>query len=168
MKLSSELRSSLAMVAGTAADARDPWWIIGSAAVALHGADAGEVHDIDLLMSANDAAFALRQVGGVARSGVPSKQFRSDVFGTWEKPPVRVEIFGGFSVATDEGWSPMLPASRVMIHLGGAELFVPSADELVRLLMSFGRPKDLSRADALRTATLRNSPTGGEPSGLAK
>jgi hypothetical protein len=32
------------MIAAAAADAAGPWWIIGNAAVVLHGADAAQVY----------------------------------------------------------------------------------------------------------------------------
>ena len=38
MDLSPDLEETLAEVGDLAADASEPWWIIGSAAVALHGA----------------------------------------------------------------------------------------------------------------------------------
>ena len=147
--MSPDLRASLAMMAEAASEARDPWWIIGSAAVALHGADPGDVHDVDLLMSVTDAADALRLVGGLADEGEPSMKFRSDVFGIWRAPPIPVEIFGGFSVASAGSWTTVVPATRQSVRLDGIELFVPSADELVQLLQLFGRPKDLARAAAL-------------------
>ena len=147
--MSPDLRGSLAMVAEAAAQARDPWWIVGSAAVALHGADPGEVRDIDLLMSVADADTALHRTGGARREGEPSAKFRSEVFGIWRAPPIPVEIFGGFNVASGGSWTPVIPVSRQSVKMDGIDLFVPSADELVQLLQLFERPKDLARAEAL-------------------
>ena len=59
--LTPSLRQSLAMLAGAVADAADDWWIIGSSAVALHGANVQRVRDVDLLMSANDAERLLQE-----------------------------------------------------------------------------------------------------------
>ena len=66
--LTPSLRHSLAMLAGAVADAADDWWIIGSSAVALHGANVQRVRDVDLLMSANDAERLLRRVGSRTRT----------------------------------------------------------------------------------------------------
>jgi hypothetical protein len=51
--------AALADVAQLLRPARHPWWIIGSGAVVLHGADAGDVHDIDVLIDRADAAAVL-------------------------------------------------------------------------------------------------------------
>src|SRR4051812_43248015 len=100
------------MLAGAIADAADPWWIIGSAAVTLHGAKVPNVRDVDLLMSAADAERALGRLGAQTGATKPSLRFRSEVFGTWNEPPLPVEIMGGFSVATPAGWRPVVPETR--------------------------------------------------------
>lgn len=137
------------MVAGLVAEASDDWWIIGSAAVALHGFDVATVRDVDLLMSARDAEAFLKRVGGHEPAGKPSTKFRSDVFGTWTAPPLPVEVMGGFSLSTSNGWRPVWPESRERKTIGEHALFVPSVPELKAMLLSFGRPKDLERARLL-------------------
>jgi hypothetical protein len=151
MAMTSGLTQTLLMISEAAAQAEDPWWIIGSAAVALHGADVPDVRDVDLLMSVRDANRTLRGLGSEERAGEPSSQFRSDVFGVWQAPPVPVEIMGGFRLATESGWVAVSPATRRAIMVDGRALFVPSAVELGEILISFGRPKDLER---LRLLTL--------------
>jgi len=145
-----ELARTLAMVAEGAADAADPWWIIGSTAVLLHGGDVGRVKDVDLMMSAEDADAFLRRAGVTKRGGEVSDRFRSRVFGTWASPPVPVEVFGGFEVAQGGVWRPVTFETREPVRASGAQVFVPSAQELIRLLHSFGRPKDLDRARLLQ------------------
>lgn len=137
------------MVANAAADARDPWWIIGSAAVVLHGGDLPHVRDVDLLMSARDAEAFLRRARVEGRRGTGDDRFRSQVFGTWTRPPLPVEAFGGFEVAVGGEWRQVALSSRKAVTVGGARIYLPSAEELVRLLRSFGRPKDLERAKIL-------------------
>ncbi len=146
-----ELRQSLEQAAALGAEASEPWWVIGSAAVLLHGGDVGRVKDIDLMMSARDAESFLRRAGVEPKRGKASDRFRSTVFGTWSKPPVPVEVFGGFELVTDGGWRSVVLTSRQAISVGHSRVFVPSADELVRLLHGFGRPKDLERARLLES-----------------
>jgi hypothetical protein len=141
-----ELRQSLERTAALVAEASDPWWIIGSAAVLLHGGDVGGVKDIDLMMSSRDAESFLRRAGVEPRCGKASDRFRSTVFGTWSGPPVPVEVFGGFELATGGRWRPVVLTTRQAVSIGHSSVFVPSAAELARLLQSFGRPKDLERA----------------------
>jgi len=55
MTVSPALSASLNAIGNVMAGADDPWWIIASAAVALHGADPGHVADVDVLLSIRDA-----------------------------------------------------------------------------------------------------------------
>ena len=150
MTMTAALADTLAMVAETGSIASDPWWIIGSAAVVLHGGDVRNVKDVDLMMSARDGDAFLKRVGGMRREADASDRFKSRVFGSWSDPPIPVEVFGGFSLAADDLWREVSLITRETVRVGGGEVFVPSADELVRLLESFGRSKDLERARLLR------------------
>jgi len=143
------LAETLAMIAQAAVDSADDWWIIGSAAIVLHGRSVAHVKDVDLLMSAADAAAFLERVGVPVRAGPADARFRSLVFGLWREPPIPIEVMGGFSVANDGGWREVALATREPVSVAGASIFVPSAEELVRLLHTFGRPKDFERAQLL-------------------
>jgi hypothetical protein len=150
MAMTAALAETLAMVAQAAADAEDEWWIIGSAAVVLHGGKVPHVKDVDLMMSSRDAESLLRRVGEEPKIGTWSDRFRSDVFGILKKAPVPIEIFGGFRLSVDGKWRELSLLTREAMEVGGARVFVPEAQELVRLLNSFGRSKDLERAKLLR------------------
>ncbi len=143
------LTETLGMLAQAAARAAEPWWIIGSTAVALHGGAVARVKDVDLMMSPGDAEEFLRRVGVQPRRGSGDERFRSAVFGVWTQPPLAVEAFGGFELLSGGAWRPVALSTRQAVTVGGAQLFVPSRDELVRLLKSFGRPKDLERSRLL-------------------
>ena len=145
-----DLSRALVQMVEIAAGSADPWWIIGSAAVLLHGGEVGTVKDIDLMMSERDAEAFLRRARVTARGGGTSDRFRSAVFGTWHEPPVPVEIFGGFELATAGEWRAVTLATREPVTVGGAQVYVPSATELAELLVSFGRSKDIERARLLR------------------
>lgn len=58
-----ELCATLHGVAGAMASFPDGWWIIGSAAVTLHGIDAGPVDDVDLLIERGLANAVLDRLG---------------------------------------------------------------------------------------------------------
>ena len=149
--MGSDLRQSLAMTAEAIAQARDPWWIIGSAAVTLHGAHVPDIKDVDVLMTASDAEQVLRDLGLPSRPPTTSTMFRSSAFGTWSAPPLPVEIMGDLNLATPAGWRPVRPNTREAVTVDGHQLFVPAASELIALLRSFGRPKDLVRIRLLET-----------------
>jgi len=149
MAMTAALAETLSMLAQAVQDAEDDWWLIGSAAVVLHGGQVPLLKDVDLMMSARDAEAVLRRVGGKRGGAEPSERFQSDIFGVWSEPPVPIEIFGGFRLATGGAWREVSFATREPVAVGSAHVFVPSAAELVRLLHSFGRAKDLERAARL-------------------
>ena len=60
MAMDDRLFETLAMVAKVTRVAQSHWWVIGSAAVALHGATQISVGDVDILLSAEDAKAILR------------------------------------------------------------------------------------------------------------
>ncbi len=150
MLMDATLTTSLQAVGAVMATAHDPWWVIASAAVALHGADPGPVSDIDVLLSAGDAGRILPTIGVTALPGDRHPDFRSDVFGRWHGPALSVEFMADFHYRSAAGWVRVQPATRQCIEIAGVALFVPARAELRRLLVAFGRPKDLERARALR------------------
>jgi hypothetical protein len=123
--------------------------VIGSAAMALHGA-AVQVGDIDLLMSRADAARLLELHGRVPAEGSAHDKFRSEVFGRLELSGYTVEVMGGFYVCDGAEWREVMPRSRTAFRVGGAELFAPSVEELIEMCRLFGRPKDAEREQLLR------------------
>ncbi|WP_174286016.1 hypothetical protein [Sphingomonas bacterium] len=137
------VQATLDAVAAAMADEPDDWWIIGSAAVALHGADT-EIADIDVLTS----AAAARRIG--ARLGIepiarPSDRFQSTVFLSLVGWPLSVEVMGDLALAIGGSWLPIRPVTRMRI----GTIYVPSRIELVEILHRFGREKDHMRAVAL-------------------
>ncbi|GAA3708237.1 hypothetical protein GCM10022268_16970 [Sphingomonas cynarae] len=142
------MRATLAMVAQALADTRQPWWIIGSAAVALHGAVV-TVADVDVLLYEDDARTILSALGIVAAAGEGTALFRSAVFGQWTVPPLTVEFMAGFRFHAADGWQAVAPATREQVTVEGHALFVPERAELAAMLRGFGRDKDLVRVKAL-------------------
>ena len=137
------------MTAAAMADAQDPWWVISSAAVALHGVEPITVGDVDLLMSVGDARRLMDKLGVAPIEDGASAMFRSTLFARWETPPLVVEIMAGFHVATGAGWTEVLPRTRVPIIVQGRVVYMPDRVELAEMLRLFGRPKDLERVRLL-------------------
>ena len=147
--LSANLRQTLVMTADALEGAQDPWWVVSSAAVALHGVTPVEVGDVDVLMSVADAQWAMDRLGVVPIEDGASALFRSTLFARWEMPPLVVEIMAGFHVATGSGWTKVLPRTRVPIFVDERVVYVPDRAELAEMLRLFGRPKDLERVRLL-------------------
>jgi hypothetical protein len=134
------LAASLDEIAHAMAATTEPWWIIGSAAVVLHGVDTS-VPDVDVLCGKADAAALLAALGGQVLPADVDPVFRSAVFGRCGGTPLPVEVMAGLTVRG----APVRLATREW--RGGAP--VPSRGELVALLRRFGRAKDLARARSL-------------------
>ena len=143
-------RDALGDVAEALASARDPWWIIGSAAVALHGEDPGTVNDIDVIISPRDfdrleAARILKPVKHRTRDHFNSEKFGRSRVGEYE-----VEYFADLRVLADGEWHLVEFDEAEIVDCQGVELRVPARAELIDLLQLFGREKDLRRAACLR------------------
>lgn len=126
-------------------DAGAEWWIIGSAAVALHGVDPGPIGDVDVLLGPADARRLIPTLGVETSPGRPDERFRSTIFARWTAPPLPVEFMAGLELREDGRWHAVLPRTR--IALGG--VFAPDRADLIAILHRFGRDKDLRRAALL-------------------
>lgn len=147
--LSAELEAALTDLAQVLAATRDQWWLIGSVAVLLHGADPGRIADIDVILSELDARSLFPDLGLPTRPGPTHHQFASKLFGTWYGSGLPVELMAGLHQNIAGAWHPVMPNSRVEVTGEGWRVFVPDRAELGAILRSFGRPKDLRRLAAL-------------------
>ena len=153
MSLPAPLIESLGSVAAVMETAREPWWIIASAAAALHGATPITVADVDILLSVADIGRILPQLGIEPYPAPPNPIFRSRVLAKWPGPPVPVDLMAGFEHRVGDTWHPVRPLTRQPIRIGAATVYVPERDELRRIIAGFGRPKDLERARLLAELT---------------
>ena len=139
----------------------EPWCLIGSAAALLAGADVG-VADVDVLVSRNDAEqlmtlWAERREH--THEPVSAERFRSH-FARFRFPGLPVEVMGGLELNQGDGWKPVKAGRLTLVGLNGLAVPVPSIEDQIRILESFGREKDLLRAELLRASA--SSPLRGE------
>jgi hypothetical protein len=142
------LAARLADIGRELADCTEPWWLIGSAAMAVHGAPVA-VRDIDILLAPAGARALLKRRGMRAEPGVPSALFRSDIFAAWEATPYRVELFAGFHVREGQAWRELVPETREVRAVNGVCLFLPAVPELIAWGRLFSRDKDRDREPLL-------------------
>lgn len=147
------LREALAATAAAMTPAHDPWWIIGSAAIVLHGVSEVAVHDVDVLLSELDAHRILPPLGLATAPGVGDARFHSAVFATWRASTLPIEFMAGTRYAGDGGHRLLAPAARERVAIDGIHVFVPARAELIAILRAFGRTKDHARADLLQVRT---------------
>jgi len=129
----------------------DPWVLIGSAAARLVGADVG-VADIDVLTSSADADrlvdhWRARRESQFEPTG--AERFRSR-FARFRFAGLPLEVMGGLQLHDTREWVPVLAGETMLVAFGGMWIPVPRVAEQIRILESFGRPKDLQRAVLLR------------------
>jgi hypothetical protein len=130
---------------------RDAWAVIGSSAAALAGADV-EVADLDVLASTDDAQkLKLLWEEHLDLHYVPAgaDRFRSR-FARFLFPGMPVEVMGGLELHEADGWRPVHVDETILVSCAGLPVPIPSIPEQIRILESFGRPKDLQRAALLR------------------
>jgi len=137
--------AALDEVATTLRGARDPWWVIGSAAAWLHGATTS-VADIDVLLSRRDAHDVIAEWRGDVVIGAPGERFRSRPFARLEGAKLPIELMAGLRVCSADRWVAVRPATRQMV----GNVYVPELPELQAMVALFSRPKDHDRANLLR------------------
>ena len=139
------LANALAELGKAMRRAEDPWWLIGSAAMALHGADVS-VADIDLMVSVDDAD---RLFGGCVGRGRQSDLFRPERHGAWMASGMVVDVMARLEVRSNDRWVAVAPPAREALRLGDIDLFTPGAAGPLALCRLFGRPEDRQRAALL-------------------
>ena len=143
------IQQSLVQCATILQQARDPWWVIGSAAIALHSFDPGQIGDIDILVSSQDARQLSRKRHWENVASQGTDRFRSDLLLRPVIGNLQVEFMAGLQVRHKGSWHTVLPVTRQIIPLQGMSLFVPEQGELAEILHLFGREKDIARAALL-------------------
>jgi hypothetical protein len=130
---------------------RDPWVVIGSAACALAGGNV-EVADLDLLTSTADAQRLIDLWSAqLDASYIPAgaDHFRSR-FARFQFPGMPLEVMGDLQWRDADGWHAVRVNHIVHVSIEDIAVPIPSRTEQIRILESFGRPKDLARAELLR------------------
>jgi hypothetical protein len=139
----------------------EPWCLIGSAAALLVGANVN-VSDVDVLLSRDDVErlmvlWASQREHDYEPAG--AERFRSH-FARFRFPGMPVEVMGGLELNQGDGWKPVQAGRLTLVGLNGLAVPVPSVDDQIRILESFGREKDHQRAALLRS--LSSSPQKGD------
>ncbi|MEO1047516.1 MAG: hypothetical protein AAFW59_04230 [Pseudomonadota bacterium] len=147
--LNSDLTATLRAVAETLSTAQDPWWVIGSSAVALHGGEPGVVADVDVITSRRDLDDLYTRLPLTNTPEEGKAMFTSERFGRWSENPLDVEFMAHLKLRVGKDWQPVEPQSREAIQLDERTLYVPEKSELIAILHRFGREKDLRRAATL-------------------
>lgn len=149
----SELKSLLGRLAPALAELDEEWVIIGSASLVIRGLPISECPDVDILTTI-EGAKALERSWAPWRcedySPAGGTPFRSR-FSRYEMAGGAFEVIGDLALRTGEEWGPVKVRDIETHVFGDCLLRIPSADEQMRILQMFGRPKDLRRAGLLES-----------------
>lgn len=148
-QINPQLEATLDVVARDCANLSDPWWVFGSAGMALVGVSGLTPPDVDLIVSPRDALALIALWDARRLAAAPSPLFRSEIFAKAEQFQPPIEIMAGFEAFSQSVWAPVVPATRERIDWKGGAVFTPSAAEQAQIARRFGRPKDLARVALL-------------------
>ncbi|MFN3585849.1 hypothetical protein [Phenylobacterium sp.] len=142
------LRRLIQGLAPDLAGLREPWTIIGSAALLVAGLPVEDCPDLDILTTeagaaALEARWAAWREADYAPD--PAAAFRSR-FSRYRMPEGAVEVMGDLRLRTAAGWTAVEARAVERRAFAGVEVRVPTPVEQLRILRSFGRPKDLAKA----------------------
>ncbi len=143
-----DLSACLRMITNAAPVFQDDWFLIGSAAAHVAGADVGVISDIDLLLTERDIT-ALDQHWRERKRLPPgeSDQFQSKIFHRFEAP-LPIEAMAGFELKTPaDEWLSIWPNTRVQF----GQVFAPSITEQIEIMALMNRDKDRNRITALKS-----------------
>lgn len=150
--ISPRLRATLAIALPVTTQVfRDPWWVIGSAAMRLGGIAEVEPADVDLLCGADDAERLISAWQERCDAGYlphDDDRFRSR-FVRFRHLPMPVEVMGDLHVRAGAGWQAVRVEASQQVSCDGYAVSIPTWQEQIRILSLFGRGKDLAKAELI-------------------
>lgn len=128
-------------------DIRSDWYIIGASAIIMSDIKIGKTSDIDILTTkegAKEWRIALQEYMEINPVTKEDDLFRSK-FSRFKLPLIDIEVMGGLQVNKNGKWKDVLISDFQQIPVGDTFVKIPTLNELERILLLFGRDKDLKR-----------------------
>ncbi|GHS92326.1 hypothetical protein FACS1894203_4670 [Bacteroidia bacterium] len=129
----------------------DEWYIIGTSGLVLAGVKLEKTSDIDILTSVRDAEKLKIAWKNRMRKDFDSSNtelFESD-FSRYDFGTLDIEIMGGLKVNHSGKWIPLTISDHLHILTSDFEIRVPTLEEQKKILLLFGREKDLKKIKLL-------------------
>jgi hypothetical protein len=146
-----ELAALLARLSPDLRALTEPWTIFGGAALAMQGAPANDIPDLDILTSIDGAGWlevAWQGWRETAYAPNPEEPLRSR-FSRYAMPEGAVEVMGDLEIREAGLWRPVTVDEVLQAPFAGAAWPVASLSAQKRILARFGRPKDLAKLERL-------------------
>jgi phosphorylcholine metabolism protein LicD len=125
---------------------QDDHFIIGASALIISGVDIADTQDIDLVTSLRDAKTLKSIWNRQIRSGYKPEhadKFRSH-FTRYQFATMDVEVMGALEMKAGREWL-LLKVHASDAYAGSERLRIPTLQEQRRILLQFGREKDLQK-----------------------
>lgn len=145
--LHTHLRRALEQLTTPLQEADPSWCVFGSYALVLNGVPGIEAHDVDILLSARGLKHLLTCLPRLEllHEERPGNIFRS-LHARIVTEGIEVDLSGDLEIKREGQWQPV----QVTQVLSDGCLHYTSPQDCARLLMLFGREKDVPRLQALR------------------
>jgi hypothetical protein len=145
------LNPALVSLAECMSTTHDPWWIFGGAAFAVLSSDTASVTDIDVLVSDRDGQVLSDLFSAKNQADGGTNKFQSTWFLKTSLQGLPIEFMSSLLVKSGEHWKKVELQTRRALQIDDATIYLPEPNELAVLFELFGRPKDLERAQWLRS-----------------
>lgn len=142
--------AALKLLGNLLADLHQPWWLIGPAAVAVLGGEAGRFTRLEVVISPGDARRIAEMRGMELAPGpaTPLKRARKSL--TLPLGGLDAVLMVHAEQHVGGRWVAVNPKSRIATDLGdGRQVYTPNPAELAAILKLSGRARDIARAESL-------------------
>ena len=153
MNIKDKIFSTLKESYPTLKQLKDDFYIIGASALILSGIEIENTSDIDILVSERDAVWLRKEWENKSINFIPSNSFlfRSN-YSRYEFPNMDIEIIGSLEVKKEGVWKPVIIKDFIIFNTDEFKIKIPTIGEQVRILIFFGRKKDLDRLDLIQNS----------------
>jgi hypothetical protein len=151
MNIKEKIFSALKESYPTLKQLKDDFYIIGASALILSGIEIENTSDIDILVTERDAVWLRKEWENKSINFIPSNSvlFRSN-YSRYEFPDMDIEIIGSLEVNKEGVWKPVIIKDFIIFDTDEFQIKIPTIEEQVRILIFFGRKKDLDRLDLIQ------------------
>ena len=147
MEIKERIIQTLIEIADKFQKIESEWCIIGSSAMILSDINLQDTSDIDILTTkagSNELQHLLREYMETTPETKEDELFRSN-FSRFKLPLMDLEVMGGLQVKRNGRWQDVDVEDFYELSIGTMTVKIPTLDEQKRLLLLFGRDKDLKR-----------------------
>lgn len=146
MNITTRIHNVIKIASPELIELKDDYFIIGTSALVLSGIEV-ETSDIDILASDRDADYLKDVWKDKLLKNIKTKDnelFQSN-FSRYNYELLDIEIMGNLQVRKDDVWSPVVIKNYNEVDIEGVKIKIPTINELKRILLLFGREKDISK-----------------------